>query len=43
MIGVAGHDDVNFIHSKDAGQAGRHSLGRYGGLEPLSLALNFPM
>jgi hypothetical protein len=36
---VTGHDDIDFIHSKHAGRAGRHSLGRYGGLEPLTILL----
>ena len=36
---MARHDDIDFIHSKHAGRAGRHSLGRYGGLEPLVILL----
>jgi hypothetical protein len=36
---MARHDDIDFIHSKHTGRAGRHSLGRYGGLEPLAILL----
>ena len=33
------HDDIDVIHSKHAGRPGRHSLGGYGGLEPLAILL----
>jgi hypothetical protein len=36
---MAGHDDIDFIHSKHAGRAGRCPPGRYGGLEPLAILL----
>src|ERR1700742_5137280 len=36
---MAGHDDIDFIHSEDAGRTGRNSLGRQGGLEPLAVLL----
>ena len=39
VIGVARQDYIDFIHSKYAGRAGRRSLGRYRGLEPVVILL----